>query len=319
MWLLSTCCLFGAITFQTNYDINYSPDWYVNHDWPKFSEAFHCRNVHFTSNCCKGLNGKLLQTQLEAILILFGEKSWADLQKCQERFLQALHLHKHTLSLIQYLPPSHCLSFSVSRSSTHKATEFSSWCIVVGPSLIFRGQGCDVHPQLLVSQRQTQELRLDNQLRTSVLLLAIGVFNILTHMWMVRWMAWSSIQLQFTDIRGWMLQFHPNITSSICWSSVSSSCLKPQGSACRWIRRKGMVRLEQRNEREGKEKGRREKREGESPNSCSSSLWVTPWWTKGSPPGGRPVQKEPAMWPCTKEEVGPPTVTRIKEDKSLRW
>ena len=28
------------------------------------------------------------------------------------------------------------------------------------------GQGRDVHPQLLVSGRQTQELRLDNQLRT---------------------------------------------------------------------------------------------------------------------------------------------------------
>lgn len=39
--------------------------------------------------------------------------------------------------------------------------------VVVGPSLVFRGQGRDVHPQLLVSQRQTQELRLDNQLRTS--------------------------------------------------------------------------------------------------------------------------------------------------------
>lgn len=37
-----------------------------------------------------------------------------------------------------------------------------------------------------------------------------------------------------------------------------------------------MVILEQRNEREGKEKERREKREGESSNSCLSSVWVTP-------------------------------------------
>ncbi|MEQ2286305.1 hypothetical protein AMECASPLE_001151 [Ameca splendens] len=40
--------------------------------------------------------------------------------------------------------------------------------MVVCPSLMFRGQGRDVHPQLLVSQRQTQELRLDNQLQTSM-------------------------------------------------------------------------------------------------------------------------------------------------------
>lgn len=89
--------------------------------------------------------------------------------------LTGLHLHKHTLALIQYLPLSVCLSASLAHPPTKPRSFIPS--MVVGPSLIFRGQGRDVHPQLLVSQRQTQELRLDNQLRTSILLLVIGMFT----------------------------------------------------------------------------------------------------------------------------------------------
>uniref|UniRef100_A0A8C4FH22 Uncharacterized protein n=1 Tax=Dicentrarchus labrax TaxID=13489 RepID=A0A8C4FH22_DICLA len=74
--------------------------------------------------------------------------------------------------------------------------------IVVDPSLIFRGQGRDVHPQLLVSQRQTQELRLDNQLRTSILLEAISMFT-LTCRWMIRWIAWfNGCRLKVTEVIG---------------------------------------------------------------------------------------------------------------------
>ncbi|KAM7384771.1 hypothetical protein PAMA_011901 [Pampus argenteus] len=51
------------------------------------------------------------------------------------------------------------------------------------------GQGRDVHPQLLVSPRQTQELRLDNQLRTSILLLVIRYVHTLTQEdGLVRWL-----------------------------------------------------------------------------------------------------------------------------------
>ncbi len=98
--------------------------------------------------------------------------------------LTSLHLHKHTLSLIQYLPLSLPHSVCLSVSLAHPPTKPLSFIpsMMVCPLLIFRGQGRDVHPQLLVSQRQTQELRLDNQLRTSILLMVISMFrHIHTH------------------------------------------------------------------------------------------------------------------------------------------
>lgn len=59
--------------------------------------------------------------------------------------------------------------------------------VLIRPSLLLRGQGRDVHPQLLFSQRQTQELRLDNQLRTSASSSVVGVFSYShTHFLMAR-------------------------------------------------------------------------------------------------------------------------------------
>lgn len=79
-----------------------------------------------------------------------------------------------------------CLSVFLAHPPTKPLSFISS--MVVSPSLIFRGQGRDVHPQLLVSQRQTQELRLDNQLRTSILLFGQRYIHTLTHTWTIRWM-----------------------------------------------------------------------------------------------------------------------------------
>lgn len=69
MWLLSTCCLFGAITFQTEDDINYPPDWH--HSLKPFTAEMFILHLAVA----RVRNGNLLQTQLEAILILFGGKS----------------------------------------------------------------------------------------------------------------------------------------------------------------------------------------------------------------------------------------------------
>lgn len=140
-----------------------------------------------------------------------------------------------------------------------------------------------------------------------------------THVrWDVRLNPWSTAYCQFTNVRGWIQNYF-----IICWSSFTIM-LDLQDKACGCT---VLIRVDHRNEtkckikkatkNERKEWGRN-KRE-KSSNSCLSSALVTPWWTKGSPPGGRPIQKEPAMWPRTKEGVGPPTVTRIKEDNSLRW
>lgn len=84
-----------------------------------------------------------------------------------------IYINTHSPSP-QYLPLSVCLSVSL----THPPTEQSFIpSVVIRPSLMLRGQGRDVHPQLLFSQRQTQELRLDNQLRTSVSFFVIGTFS----------------------------------------------------------------------------------------------------------------------------------------------
>lgn len=59
-----------------------------------------------------------------------------------------------------------------------------------------------------------------------------------------------------------------------------------------------MVRYEQRNEREAKEKGRGERereREAESPNSCSSSVWLTPMMNEGVTTRGQAVPKGAAL------------------------
>lgn len=107
-------------------------------------------------------------------------------------------------------------------------------------------------------------------------LLAFGVVNILTQIWMLTWMAWSSIQLLFTDVRYWKWQFHPNVISSILWSSLITVFDRSLEISWGWTTRKGMVSVEQKNERESKErKGRGETREGESSNSCLSSAGDT--------------------------------------------
>lgn len=84
-------------------------------------------------------------------------------------------MDSHTRSI------AHSLSLFVFRCFTLPPTEPPSLIPsrVVRPSLMFGGQGRDVHPQLLVSQRQTQELRLDNQLQTSTSLLVISWARIL--------------------------------------------------------------------------------------------------------------------------------------------
>lgn len=126
-----------------------------------------------------------------------------------------IYINTHSPSP-QYLPLSVCLSVSL----THPPTEQSFIpSVVIRPSLMLRGQGRDVHPQLLFSQRQTQELRLDNQLRTSVSFFVIGTFSYSHNFFMVRWTAWfdlkflKAVQLYITNFREWMVRFHPNITS----------------------------------------------------------------------------------------------------------
>lgn len=201
-------------------------------------------------------------------------------------------------------PFSVCLSVSFTRPPTKPSRLSPSK--VVSPSLIFRGQGRDVHPQLLVSQKHMQELRLDNQLRTSILFLVIGkclYLDTRVH---------ALLKVGFSP---------PRPETDWCWSTqkISSPLVELYFHNGGWTKKLKGLWAHHRG-MSGKAKGKKKKRkETESFNSCLSSVPVTPWWTKGSPPGGRPVQSEPAMWPCTKEEVSPPTVTRIKEDKSLRW
>ena len=86
-----------------------------------------------------------------------------------------IYINTHSPSFNITLPPSVWLSVCLAHPPTDPLGLIPS--MVVCPLLIFRGQGRDVHPQLLVSQRQMQELRLDNQLRTSIHLLVIGGFT----------------------------------------------------------------------------------------------------------------------------------------------
>lgn len=191
-------------------------------------------------------------------------------KKCQETLLQAFHLHKHTLSLIQYLPCSLPLSVCLSVSLAHPPTKLQSSIpsSVVWPSLIVRGQGRDVHPQLLVSQRQTQELRLDNQLRTSVLLSVMGMFTYThAHLDGSGGIAWFvGLQFKVAEVSSasiqseWCDSIQISRPPSVEVQRLTSS--SPQVSAFRMDKKERMVRLEHRNEREGGEKERKRKGRG---------------------------------------------------------
>lgn len=133
---------------------------------------------------------------------------------------------------------------------------------MVSPSLIFRGQGRDVHPQLLVSQKHMQELRLDNQLRTSILFLVIrkcAHLDTRVH---------SLLKVGFSPLRP---------ETDWCWSTqkIFSPLVELYFHNGGWTKKtKRIVSPSHRNEREGEEKKkRREKKQKALTHACPLCRW----------------------------------------------
>ena len=152
--------------------------------------------------------------QLETVLVLFIKKlSWCPKMS---RASYGVYIYINTHSPLFSTGLSVCQCFSHPPTKPLRFTPSMEVC----DSLVFRGQERDVHPQLLVSQRQDARIAFGQSAPDLHHSLGHSLLTGSTHM--IRWMPWFSVNSRFnsTNIKVWMV-VHPFIMTSTCFSWVS--------------------------------------------------------------------------------------------------